>query len=60
MRVFMSYSCQNITIKNGKEVLDPIIHELPIHCEDQNTRDEVRYNVLGIYALPDFSFVINF
>ena len=47
-------------IKNGREVHDPIIDELPNQYEDEHTKKDVRYNVLGIYALQDFHYVIDF
>jgi len=47
-------------IKNGREILNPIVAELPYTYEDERTRNDVRYNVLGIYALQQFGYVIDF
>jgi len=51
---------EGILIKNGREILNPIVAELPYTYEDERTRNDVRYNVLGIYGLQQFGYVIDF
>ena len=46
--------------KNGRDVVDPIVYQLLDHYEDSHTRKDVRYNVLGIYGLQDFGYIIDF
>ena len=48
-------------IKNGYRVTNPVVSQLPDHLySTPDARKDVRLNVLGLKALQDFQFVLNF
>ena len=46
--------------KNNNEIKSPIVTQLPIHYENVATFNDVRYNLLGIHALQDLQYTIDF